>query len=77
MREAQWLWDKRKTKAGTEAISLQLALRKTMEYLKKAMEGRIREDEWLREAREFTRSLEALARMVDAPDAGDNITDFQ
>ena len=47
-----------------------------MEYLKKAIEGRIREDEWLGEAREFTRSLEALARMVDALDAGDNITDF-
>jgi len=66
MREAQWLWDKRKSKAGTEARSLQEALRTTVEFLRKALEGRIREDDWLGEAREFTRSLEALARMVDS-----------
>ncbi len=76
MREVQWLWDKRKTKAGTEAKSLQEAMKTTMKYLKKALEGRVREDEWLGEVREFTRSLEALARMVDALDAGANITDF-
>jgi hypothetical protein len=76
MRSVQWLWDKRKTKVGTEAKSLQESLQTTVGYLRNAMEGRIREDEWLGEAREFTRSLEALARMVDALDAGANITDF-
>ena len=76
MRDVQWLWDKRKTKAGKEVKSLQKLLRTTVEYLKNALEGRIRHDDWLGEARGFTRSLVALTRMVDALDAGANITDF-
>ena len=47
-----------------------------MRYLKDALEGRIREDMWFEAARDFTRSLEALAIMVEALDAGADIQDY-
>jgi len=66
MGRIQWIWDKRKTKAGTEARSVQEGLQNTLGKLKKAMEGKIKDNVWLKASREFTRNLEALGRIVDA-----------
>jgi hypothetical protein len=62
----QWIWDKRKTKAGTEVRSMQESLQETLGRLKGAIKGKIKDNIWQEASREFTRQLEALGMMAEA-----------
>ncbi len=47
MRNIKWIWDKRKTKTGIEAISLQEMLHVIVGILKDVLEGRIQSEKWM------------------------------
>jgi hypothetical protein len=66
MRDIQWIWDKRKTKAHTEARSVQEAIQKVYAPLKESQELKIKDDQWSMAAGELGRNMEAMCMMVHA-----------
>jgi hypothetical protein len=72
----QWIWDKRKTKAGTEARTVQEGLHETLGNLREAMEEKIKDNVWLEATREFNRQLEAIGMMMDALDLKVDMQDY-
>jgi hypothetical protein len=76
MRDVQWIWDKRKTKALTEARSIQEAMQKVYILLKDSQELKIKEEFMRRAAGEFGTHMEAMCRMVHAIGYDVNIEEY-
>ena len=76
LKKMQWIWDRQKTKAGTEGRSLHELLYETVGKLKEAIKGAIHEGEWRRAGKHFGQKQEELSRMVEAFDLGVDIQEL-
>ena len=72
----QWVWDNRKTKAGTEAKGLQEAMQKVYGPLKAAVELKVRPEDWKETAKSFGAHLEELGHLASNLDIGVEVDAF-
>jgi hypothetical protein len=71
-----WIWDNRKTKAATEAKSVQEAMHSVFGAIKNCVNGKITKDNRRATTQEFGMAVEQLCKFAIALDVGPEVENY-